>query len=57
MGVVPSKPDPSAQMQVIGASWPRSGTLSLMLALEKLLDGPVTHGGARNLHGAEGCKF
>lgn len=31
--------------------------MSLMLALEKLLDGPVTHGGARNLHGTEGCEF
>ncbi len=38
-------PDPSKQIQVIGAGMSRTGTVSFGLALERLLDGPVYHGG------------
>jgi chloramphenicol 3-O-phosphotransferase len=34
---------------VIGAGYSRTGTLSMALALEKLLDGPVMHGGSQLL--------
>ncbi|KAK8062180.1 hypothetical protein PG997_014277 [Apiospora hydei] len=46
MGGVPSKPDYSKSLQVIGAGFPRTGTSSMQLALERLLDGPVAHGGS-----------
>ncbi|ORY67540.1 P-loop containing nucleoside triphosphate hydrolase protein [Pseudomassariella vexata] len=50
MGGVPSKPgDPSRPLEVIGAGYSRTGTLSVQLALEKLLDGPVMHGGTHIL--------
>ncbi|PHH74842.1 hypothetical protein CDD82_4745 [Ophiocordyceps australis] len=46
MGGLPSVPkDPSRSLQVIGAGYSRTGTVSMALALEKLLDGPVLHGG------------
>lgn len=38
-------PDPTKQIQVIGAGMSRTGTVSFGLALERLLDGPVYHGG------------
>ncbi|PHH58953.1 hypothetical protein CDD81_4067 [Ophiocordyceps australis] len=53
MGGVPSVPkDPSRSIQVIGAGYSRTGTVSMALALEKLLDGPVLHGGT-SLFGRE----
>lgn len=46
MGQQPSHPtNPSKQIQVIGAGMSRTGTVSFGLALERLLDGPVYHGG------------
>ncbi|KAH8657879.1 P-loop containing nucleoside triphosphate hydrolase protein [Xylariales sp. PMI_506] len=47
MGGLPSKPDPERikSMQVIGAGFSRTGTVSLQLALHKLLDAPVMHCG------------
>lgn len=39
-------PDPTKKIQVIGAGVSRTGTLSFGLALERLLDGPVYHGGS-----------
>jgi hypothetical protein len=51
MGGVPSKPDPSVQMEVIGAGYSRTGTLSVAIALEKLLNKPVVHGGSRSFGG------
>ncbi|UKZ70855.1 uncharacterized protein TrAtP1_011824 [Trichoderma atroviride] len=46
MGGVPSIPtDKSRTVQVISAGYSRTGTVSMALALEKLLDGPVMHGG------------
>lgn len=57
MGGAPSVPtDPSRRIQVIGAGYSRTGTVSLQLALEKLLDGPVMHGGTQVLHREDG-KF
>ncbi|PTB69299.1 hypothetical protein BBK36DRAFT_1110273 [Trichoderma citrinoviride] len=48
MGGVPSIPaDRSRTVQVIGAGYSRTGTVSMALALEKLLDGPVMHGGTQ----------
>ncbi|KJZ72076.1 hypothetical protein HIM_08531 [Hirsutella minnesotensis 3608] len=48
MGSAPSVPtDKSRKLQVIGAGASRTGTLSLSLALERLLDGPVMHGGTQ----------
>ena len=44
MGGVPSKADGSKSLQVIGAGYARTGTVSMQLALEKLLGGPVCHG-------------
>ncbi|KAH8671453.1 hypothetical protein BX600DRAFT_248522 [Xylariales sp. PMI_506] len=49
MGGLPSKPDRSKTMLVIGAGYSRTGTVSIQLALEKLLDGPVLHGGTHAL--------
>ena len=46
MGNHTSRPlDPSRQIQVIGAGMSRTGTVSFGLALERLLSGPVYHGG------------
>ncbi|KAM0804847.1 P-loop containing nucleoside triphosphate hydrolase protein [Usnea florida] len=41
----PQPTDPTKQLQVIGAGMSRTGTVSFGLALERLLDGPVYHGG------------
>ena len=54
MGGVPSKPDPSKSLQVIGAGFSRTGTVSMQLALEILLDGPVQHGGTSAVSGDSG---
>ncbi|KAK8068463.1 NAD dependent epimerase/dehydratase [Apiospora saccharicola] len=46
MGGAPSKPgDPSRGLEVIGAGYSRTGTVSTQLAFEKILNGPVIHGG------------
>lgn len=51
MGNTPSIPtDTSRQVEVICAGLPRTGTLSLAIALEKLLDGPVMHGGTHTFN-------
>ncbi|EHK20088.1 uncharacterized protein TRIVIDRAFT_155537 [Trichoderma virens Gv29-8] len=48
MGGVPSIPtDRTRTVQVIGAGYSRTGTVSMALALEKLLGGPVMHGGTQ----------
>ncbi|KAH8753029.1 hypothetical protein F5883DRAFT_506230 [Diaporthe sp. PMI_573] len=49
MGGVASKPssDPDCTLQVIGAGFSRTGTVSMGLALEELLGGPVCHGGTQ----------
>ncbi|KAI6256352.1 hypothetical protein MCOR28_004683 [Pyricularia oryzae] len=49
MGGVASIPstDPGCTLQVIGAGFSRTGTVSMALALEKLLGGPVCHGGTQ----------
>ncbi|KAH8682024.1 P-loop containing nucleoside triphosphate hydrolase protein [Xylariales sp. PMI_506] len=44
MGGIPSKPDPSKHLEIIGAGYSRTGTASMQYALQKLLDGPVLHG-------------
>jgi hypothetical protein len=50
MGGVPSIPtDPTRSLKITGAGYSRTGTLSMALALEKLLDGPVMHGGSQLL--------
>ncbi|CAM1503152.1 Fc.00g079280.m01.CDS01 [Cosmosporella sp. VM-42] len=50
MGGVASVPyDRTRSLRVIGAGYSRTGTLSMALALEKLLDGPVMHGGSQLL--------
>jgi hypothetical protein len=55
MGQQPSIPtDLSRPLRVIGAGFPRTGTVSFALALEKLLDGPVSHGGSSILLLGEG---
>ncbi|KAG9252562.1 uncharacterized protein F5Z01DRAFT_676037 [Emericellopsis atlantica] len=41
--------DPNRTLQLIGAGYSRTGTLSMAMALEKLLDGPVMHGGSQLL--------
>ena len=57
MGGTPSKPgDPARQLEVIGAGYSRTGTVTMQLALEKILDGPVIHGGT-HLLSREDCKF
>jgi hypothetical protein len=48
MGGVPSVPrDRTRKLEVISGAYSRTGTVSLSLALEKLLDGPVMHGGTQ----------
>ncbi|PKS11726.1 hypothetical protein jhhlp_001714 [Lomentospora prolificans] len=50
MGGTASVPtDPNKTLKVIGAGYSRTGTLSMALALEKILDGPVMHGGSQLL--------
>ncbi|KAJ4408409.1 hypothetical protein N0V82_009708 [Gnomoniopsis sp. IMI 355080] len=49
MGGAPSKPDASRTVEVIGAGYSKTGTLSMQLALETLLQGPVMHGGTHLL--------
>ncbi|KAK5989503.1 hypothetical protein PT974_11026 [Cladobotryum mycophilum] len=48
MGAVASVPtDRSRSLKVIGAGISRTGTVSMAMALEKLLNGPVLHGGTQ----------
>ncbi|KAK5938977.1 hypothetical protein PMZ80_009170 [Knufia obscura] len=47
MGGTLSRPDPSRMPVVIGAGYSRTGTSSMQLALERLVDGPVYHGGTQ----------
>ncbi|KAL6806999.1 P-loop containing nucleoside triphosphate hydrolase protein [Trichoderma sp. SZMC 28013] len=48
MGGVPSIPtDRTRTVQVIGAGYSRTGTVSMALALERLLGEPVMHGGTQ----------
>ena len=55
MGGVPSVPqDPTRSLKVIGAGYSRTGALSMAMALEKLLDGQVTHGGSQLLGREDG---
>ncbi|KAK8075352.1 nad dependent epimerase dehydratase [Apiospora hydei] len=50
MGGVPSKPgDASTKLEVIGAGYSRTGTASMQIALEMLMQGPVQHGGGHLL--------
>ncbi|KAI1135781.1 P-loop containing nucleoside triphosphate hydrolase protein [Hypoxylon sp. FL0543] len=50
MGGVASIPtDPSKKVQVISAGYSRTGTVSMSMALAKLVDGPVLHGGTQIL--------
>ncbi|RYO99927.1 hypothetical protein DL764_006668 [Monosporascus ibericus] len=56
MGGAASVPtDPSRRLQVIGAGYSRTGTVSMQMALTKLLDGPVIHGGTQLLEGSDAC--
>ncbi|KAK4102320.1 hypothetical protein N658DRAFT_506507 [Parathielavia hyrcaniae] len=51
MSDVASPPaDLTRRLQVIGAGLPRTGTVSMAMAYEKLLDGPVMHGGTQLLN-------
>jgi hypothetical protein len=47
MGQEASKPDPNAQLLVIGCGMSRTGTASFSEALKILLGGPVYHGGSQ----------
>jgi Sulfotransferase domain len=51
MGNQPSIPQPSAEFQVIGAGFARTGTSSFSEALHILLEGPVYHGGTQVTRG------
>ncbi|KAL2070830.1 hypothetical protein VTL71DRAFT_13856 [Oculimacula yallundae] len=55
MGGVNSKPDPSRfkTIEVIGAGMARTGTMSMQLALERIMEGPVNHGGKNFMTGTE----
>lgn len=58
MGGTLSKADPSATVEVVGAGYSRTGTSSLQLALEKLINGPVYHGGTQIwLSGNDGMNW
>jgi hypothetical protein len=58
MGGVASVPtDPSRKLQVIGAGYSRTGTLTMALALEQLLEGPVMHGGSQLLNREDGTAL
>jgi hypothetical protein len=48
--------DPSRSVRIIGAGYSSPGTLSMALALEKLLDGPVMHGGSQLLIREDGMS-
>ncbi|KAJ5358463.1 uncharacterized protein N7496_010876 [Penicillium cataractarum] len=52
MGQQASVPKAGAELQVIGAGLPRTGTASFSAALEILLDGPTYHGGTQISRGA-----
>lgn len=55
MGGAPSKPgDSSRGLEVIGAGYSRTGTVSTQLALEKVLNGPVLHGGTHMITREDG---
>jgi hypothetical protein len=55
MGGSPSIPtNPNRTLCVIGAGYSRTGTVSLQLALEALLQGPVLHGGTMILSREDG---
>lgn len=55
MGNTPSIPsDPTKTTLVIGAGFSRTGTVSLSLALERLLGGPICHSGTAILGREEG---
>ncbi|KAI1177807.1 P-loop containing nucleoside triphosphate hydrolase protein [Nemania sp. FL0916] len=58
MGGVPSVPrDPSRKVQVICAGYARTGTSTMALAVEQLLDGPFLHGGTQVLNREDAyCK-
>ncbi|KAI0196363.1 P-loop containing nucleoside triphosphate hydrolase protein [Astrocystis sublimbata] len=58
MGGVPSVPrDPSRRLQVICAGYARTGTSTMALAVEQLLDGPFLHGGTQVLNREDAyCK-
>jgi hypothetical protein len=49
MGGVASVPTDERDVQVISAGYSRTGTVSMSLALDKLLDGPILHGGTQIL--------
>ena len=51
-GIIPK--DLTKSIQVIGAGLPRTGSTSFAKALERLLDGPVCHGGSAILMREEG---
>ncbi|CAI7671726.1 unnamed protein product [Penicillium manginii] len=51
MGQKASLPQPGTRFQIIGAGLPRTGTASLTMALETLLDGPIWHGGTQTTLG------
>jgi hypothetical protein len=55
MGGSISKPDPTRRLEVIGAGYSRTGTVSMQLALEKLLNGPVMHGGTHHTVRTDGA--
>ena len=46
--------DTTQSLKVIGAGFPRTGTVTMQLAREKLLDGPVMHGGTHILSRDDG---
>ncbi|RYP69181.1 hypothetical protein DL769_005349 [Monosporascus sp. CRB-8-3] len=58
MGGAASVPtDPSRRVEVIGAGYSRTGTVSMQMALTKLLNGPIIHGGTQILEGSDAyCK-
>lgn len=57
MGGTASVPrDSSQRLKVIGAGYSRTGTSTMQLALEKLLDGPVMHGGTQILTREDGTQ-
>ncbi|KAI1437883.1 hypothetical protein GGR50DRAFT_643383 [Xylaria sp. CBS 124048] len=58
MGGVPSVPrDRSRKVEVICAGYSRTGTSTMALAIEKLLNGPFFHGGTQTLHREDAyCK-
>ena|SRR5688572_22349465 len=53
-GAVSVPTDRTRSLKVIGAGYSRTGTLSMAIALEQLLDGPVMHGGSQLLGREDG---